>query len=187
MIHPSQDDLSSAPVESGNDNAIDREELQGKSEPLRHERDEAQKSKIEVWVQRIKIDAVHVWQVDDLIKYLRPQELSKLQNGFVRSTMLWVLEQINNPDGISDDKLEKVYELYVKQFCEIASIMGKKKKTQKIRQAIQKYERHFRYGSDDANSVSSLPSLLKEISALDNGQDIVFHFLCQRPDILHSR
>ncbi|GAX14230.1 hypothetical protein FisN_1Hh422 [Fistulifera solaris] len=180
MFHSSQNYSSSAPVEeSGNDHA--------KTEPLAQERDDAQKSKIEVWAQRIKTDAVHVWQVDDLIKYLRPQELSKLQNGFVRSTMLWVFEQINSPDGISDDKLEKVYDLYIKQFCEIASVMGKKKRTQKIRQAIQKYERHFRCGLNDAKSVSSLPSLLKEISALDYGQDVVFHFLCQRPDILYSR
>jgi hypothetical protein len=187
MFHPSQSYSSNAPIEHGNDHATDREDLGGKPEPLSQESDDALKSKVEAWVQRIKIDAARVWEAEDLVKYLKPQELSKLQNGFVRSTMLWVFEQINSPDGISDDKLDKVYDLYIKQFCEIANVMGKKKKAQKIRQAIQKYERHFRCGSNDAKCANSLPGLLKELSALDYGQDVVFHFLCQRPDLLQLR
>lgn len=187
MCQSSQSDPLNTSLHSGDDHETDEEGSQKKTEPLAQASGDSLKSKVQDWIERIKMDAAHVWQSEDNLKYFRPQELNKLQKGFARSTFRWVFEQINNPDGISEEKLDAVYELYILQFHEIANVMGKKKKTEKVRKAIQKYEPHFRSGSNDSKATSAFPSLLEEISALDYGQDVIFHFLSQRPDIFQSR
>lgn len=144
--------------------------------------------KVKIWTERIKMDAAYIWQSEDQLKYFNPLEMKKLQRSFARSTLSWVVEELSSPNGLSDEKLRRVYDLYLLQFQEIASVMTEKKKAEKVRDAIQKYEHSFRSGVNaDANDFCAFSSLLAEISSLDYGQDVVFHFLCQRPDILQSR
>ena len=187
MSKSSQRDPIDTSLHSGGDHETDKEESsQRETKPLAQEYDEPLTSKLEAWMDRIKMDAALVWQSEGQLKYFRPHELNKLEKCFARSTLLWVSEQINSPDGISDETLHTVYELYILKFREIADVMAQKKKAQKVREAIENYEPHFLFGLNDGKSMRAFPSLLAEMSAFDYGQDVVFHFLCQRPDIFES-
>lgn len=140
----------------------------------------------EDWTERMKLDSQRLWYRDEVIEYLGKKAVEQLRTEYLRSTErrmkeIWVEQKLD-----TRVQVEMFYTDYVKCFSSIVDAMILKKKRERLEQATRKFAPCFLCPKDSLHEGFAFTHILSHLHERQQGPDLVFLFLRQRPDLFVS-